>query len=36
VFNEAFLNHVGLIKSMNRKLAILPCDLPSMHVFKQE
>jgi hypothetical protein len=28
------LSHVGLLKYMNGKQAILPCDLPSMHIFK--
>jgi hypothetical protein len=28
------LNHVGLLKCMNLKQADLPCDFPSMHVFK--
>jgi hypothetical protein len=27
------LNHLGLLKSMNWKWAILPYDLPSMHAF---
>jgi hypothetical protein len=27
------LNHVGLLKSMSRKWAILPYDLPSMRAF---
>jgi hypothetical protein len=26
------LKHVGLLKCMNLKQAVLPCDLPSMHV----
>jgi hypothetical protein len=25
------LNHVGLLKDMDLRQAILPCDLPSMH-----
>ena len=30
------LSHVGLLKYMNWKQAILPYDLPSMHDFKQK
>ena len=29
------LNHVGLLKCMNLKQAILPYDSPSMHNLKQ-